>query len=990
MRKLFFFFLISCLGLSAWGQVTRSFEFETSEVTQPGLSGMPQGKSFIFNLLGHLFELPAAGGEATQLTFGPYYDSEPVVSPDGKKMAFISNRDGSDGNLFIMDIASKKIVKITNEFMVETPAWNTEGTALAYLSFLRREEYPVDKIPFFGAGDRASVCTISATGANRQQVTDAGNYVMVFYQSDGSLAWARTERKGPSGYAGPGMPPPAVTTWFEKKNKDGNIVRTGSLKDRTGHVAFTKLNNSFYYVSGKQLRHYTAGDTTFQTITPFAGAGAALALSPDEKMIYAASDAAFWKIDLSTLTVSKITWKAKVKMEVAKPAINQWKIPASDPVALSSVLTPRLSPDGKKWVFTAAGFLWEQPTGGEAKRLIDEDSYQIDPSFSPDGSRLVFASDKQGKREIRIFDFATRQTQSIASVGGYSWLLQPVWSPDGKTILFQRSDALGYPYTFIRANAATGETAVVATSENNWNGRPHFSSDGNAIYYTARPGMFANVFKLSLQPGSTPEAITHLKRHAHDALVSPDGQWVAFRRNAEIWIAPIKQQPVADENFRLFSKTGGRSFAFTPDGSAILYSDGNKIVKQTITDQRITSFPVQLKLETPVSAPVLISRVHVLSFQTGKFSGETSLYIEGNRIVWIGDEKEKTISPKALRIDGQGKFAIPGLMDSHTHAAWTNQQITEDRLIAYGVTSVRDVGSRLDVINTLRDKGEATHLPVPRYFAAGDIYEGLVPLWGDAFFEINSKQEAIDYVKYSKANGASFIKVYASLPWFVKSEVAAEANRQGLPVVGHGISLEEITRSINFGITSLEHAGPANDDVIKLMAHAGTWFDPTPGIFGAGTTLKLADTATLNKKFRTFIPEEELKAARPGRIPSAAQLATWKNTLTTLKHIHDSGVNMLDGTDALMTGVFHGPSVHWVLQFFSDAGIPAIEVLKIGTLHAAESVGAAKDLGSLESGKLADLVLLNADPLQDIKNTLKIWRVIKGGIVFDPETMRTK
>jgi imidazolonepropionase-like amidohydrolase len=364
------------------------------------------------------------------------------------------------------------------------------------------------------------------------------------------------------------------------------------------------------------------------------------------------------------------------------------------------------------------------------------------------------------------------------------------------------------------------------------------------------------------------------------------------------------------------------------------------------------------------------------------------MFIEQGRIRWIGAESGRSIPANVVRVNGGGRYAIPGIMDSHTHTAWSNQQITEDSLIAYGVTSVRDTGSRLDIINSLRNRGDSTGLPIPRYFASGDIFEGLMPLWGDAFLEITDKEEAREYVRNWKDMGASFIKVYASLPWFVKSEAAAEANRLGMPVVGHGLSVEEIVRSVNFGITSLEHGPPLNDDIVKLLISSGTRLDPTLTVFGQGTPTKLADPATLDAKFKTFIPEDAIAAARPGRPVSDAQRTTWINGITAYKRLHDNGLKLLDGTDALMTSVFHGPSVHWELEFYSWAGLSPIDVLRMATIDAAETVGASADLGSLDPGKIGDVVLLDANPLEDISNTMKIWRVVKGGNVFDPAAMR--
>src|SRR5690606_929736 len=116
-------------------------------ITQPSISMMADGKSFVFNILGHLFRIPSDGGVAKQLTFGPYYDSEPSVSPDGTRIAFISNRDGSDGNLYVMDVNGSNISRLSNVFMVGgKPAWSPDGKQIAFLSYRSREEYTLDKV----------------------------------------------------------------------------------------------------------------------------------------------------------------------------------------------------------------------------------------------------------------------------------------------------------------------------------------------------------------------------------------------------------------------------------------------------------------------------------------------------------------------------------------------------------------------------------------------------------------------------------------------------------------------------------------------------------------------------------------------------------------------------------------------------------------------------------------------------------------------------
>ena len=993
--RLFAVVLVACSVLSAYGQsarqATRTFEFETTEATQPALSAAADGRSFVFNLVGHLFRLPANGGAATQLTFGPYYDSEPSFSPDGTRLAFVSNRDGSDGNIFVMEIASGKISQVTRDYQTGAPVWSLDGKTIAYVSYLRREEYPFGRVPGFGGGGpvMGRLSTIAATGGEAKRLTAARSFGAIFYLSDGRLAWLTSP---PPQMPRPGAAPqtPGETT-IDAIGADGAVSRFGAIPGAIGAIALNAKRDGFYYVSGGNLRHYAFGEKEAKVIGPFAGAGVRMDIASDGQTLYAASDAKLWRVNLPGGAREQLAWNARVKMETAARAVKKWMPSSSPTVAISAVLTPRISPDGRTLVFMAAGILWEQPlSGGQAKKLIEEDAWQVEPAFSPDGKQLAFVSDKHGKREVRVFDFATRQTRTIASVPGASWALFPSWSSDGRSVVFQRTDGLFEPYHFLRVDAQGGAPTDLAQTRGDWTGRPHLSADGSALYYTARAGVMANVYRLALNEGAKPEALTDLARHAHDALVSPDGKWLAFRRNSEILIAPMGTGVLKDQAFRRFSADGGRSFAFTADSSAIVYSEGAHVWRQPIQGGRATEIPLRLTLPRATPPALLISRVRVLDLRAGKFSEETSMLIEQGRIRWIGSENGRAIPANATRIDGGGRYAIPGLTDSHTHTAWSNQQITEDSLIAYGITSVRDVGSRLDIINALRDRGEATGLPVPRYFAAGDIFEGLIPLWGDAFLEINTTEEAREYVKRAKDHGATFIKVYASLPWYLKSEVAAEANRLGMPTVGHGLSLEESVRSINFGITSLEHnAANTNDDMVKLLAASGTILDPTITIFGQGTPTMLADPEMLDAKFHKFIPEDAIKAARPGRPVTDAQRKAWiENTHAPIRKKHEAGIKLLDGTDALMTSVFHGPSVHWSLQFFGWGGIPAIDVLRMGTISAAESVGASADLGTLEPGRIGDVLLLDADPLQSVRNTLKIWRVVKGGHVFDPATMR--
>ena len=187
---------------------------------------------------------------------------------------------------------------------------------------------------------------------------------------------------------------------------------------------------------------------------------------------------------------------------------------------------------------------------------------------------------------------------------------------------------------------------------------------------------------------------------------------------------PSGSEPVKEEHVRRLSPDGGRNFAFTPDSSAVIYAAGNRVWRHPLAGSERAEIPLRLDLRRPRPPPLLLRRVRVLDFATGGFGPETSLLIEEGRIRWIGPESGRAIPPSAVVIDAAGRYAIPGLFDLHVHAAWANHEANPDAFIAYGITSVRDTGGRLDLLNTLSDRGDLTADPLPRYFFSGEIFEG--------------------------------------------------------------------------------------------------------------------------------------------------------------------------------------------------------------------------------------------------------------------------
>lgn len=275
-----------------------------------------------------------------------------------------------------------------------------------------------------------------------------------------------------------------------------------------------------------------------------------------------------------------------------------------------------------------------------------------------------------------------------------------------------------------------------------------------------------------------------------------------------------------------------------------------------------------------------------------------------------------------------------------------------------------------------------------------DILEGEHPIWGDHFLQIYDEQGAREIVRRFRDWGAGFIKVYPTLPWPLQRAVADEARRLGLPVVAHGTFLHEITKGVTLGYFSLEHAGSEQvyNDVIQMLSLSGTRWDPTLAVDGADALLLRDEPEKiLDPKFRAVTREQAIEEALTAE-KSVDDLLLRGSVIDLLARVgeaHRHSVKLHVGTDPQNPACFFGSSLHWELARFVQAGLSPLEVLRLATVEAAAAVGAG-DLETLAPGKIADVVLLSADPLQDIHNTEAIWRVVRGGSLFDPDKLSTQ
>jgi imidazolonepropionase-like amidohydrolase len=417
--------------------------------------------------------------------------------------------------------------------------------------------------------------------------------------------------------------------------------------------------------------------------------------------------------------------------------------------------------------------------------------------------------------------------------------------------------------------------------------------------------------------------------------------------------------------------------------------------KHSLISGEREEIPIRLPIDALEPPPVLLRQVRVLDFETG-FGAETSLLIEGGRIAWIDTAESRVLPPGTEVLDAGGRFVIPGLVDVHSHAKMagfgTNNQAA---YLAYGVTTVRDMGGSLDWLLALDDRSRNTSDHVPRYLYAGEVLHG--PPHGCQECTVVEDQEyATTYVQQHRDEGVHFLKVYTSVPWPLMRAATNEARRLGLPVAAHGWDVRQLARGVTNGISFAEHiAMPSRfyDDVFQLMAAAGTYWTPTlTQLLGTAALFTREPDRLSEPKYCSFFPEncgkyrgfEVPPPDHPGAVLGERIMS---NALADLRVARSRDVRILLGTDDVQSPPTLGHSLHTEMEVYVLAGLTPLEVLGIATRRAAEALGVQDELGTLEPGKLADILLLDADPLEDIRNSQAIWLVIKGGWVFDPEEL---
>ena len=427
---------------------------------------------------------------------------------------------------------------------------------------------------------------------------------------------------------------------------------------------------------------------------------------------------------------------------------------------------------------------------------------------------------------------------------------------------------------------------------------------------------------------------------------------------------------------------------------------------------------------------IVVTHVTVINPGTSSVQPDTTVVITGNRIAAVSSGAGFQPPKNAIVIDGRGKYLIPGLWDMHVHSAFGDwfpcgRDIILPLFIANGVTGVRDMGGDIPVLFAWREQIGEGKIIGPRMIVSGPMLDGYLAdgksLRFPSSVAVTTPESAVAAVYSLKAQGVDFIKVQSEISHDAYLSAAAEAHKQGLPIVGHVPTKVRLAETIAAGQKSIEHlmgifegcsaeedkfiSGQGDlklmlstydqqrcDALIALLAKTQTWQVPTLAWQRGGTFLDQRDLK--HQPLDKYVPaywrdvtwHRFTDEMMPDLLhdPLALRQEYFARNLRMVGAMHRAGVPFLAGTDTA-PGVYIMPgfSLHDELANFVEAGFTPIESLQTATSNPAKFLGIESTFGSIEAGKTADLVLLDANPLDDIRNTTKINCVIANGRFFD-------
>lgn len=957
----------------------------------------------------NVWTIPADGGEPRQASREDFrLVNNPVWSPDGRFIAarkhFVSTRSLGSGEIWLYHASG-------------------EGSGLQ-LNEKPNEQKDLGEPAFSPDGRYVYFSQDTTPGGTFQYGKNAAEGIYSIRRIDRETGDIETVIAGPGGAVRPTPSPDGKHLAFVRRIRFQSHLFLHDLK------------------SGENTPIYDALDRDMQEIWAVHGVYSTMAWTPDSRSIVFWARGGLHRIDIETREVQSIPFRVRATHRMKRALAFDFEA-APETFRTKMLRWIQVSPAGDQVVFQSLGRLWTRSrnpeTGevGEPRRLTTQDDhFEFYPSWSRDGKWVVYVSwHDEELGAVRIAPSSGGEGRRLTPDPGF--YLEPCFSPDGGTVVYRKSRSGGILSPLWSKDPglyridANGESAPVRFSRSGSN--PHFGADSERVYFTAPQRWDRQLLRsLPLMSAGEAEPRDHAgSKVATEMRVSPDGRWLAFAERFDAHVVPFTPASKAIEvgpstpglPVRNVSTDDGAYLHFSGEGSTLHWSLGPELFERRLDDafapeddedasgegdatgedgDEAEAPAAGLDLGFQVDAYRPDGTIAITNARLITMAGEDNMEIirrgtvvvDGDRIAAVGPSRQVEVPAGATVIDASGLTVMPGLIDVHWHGPQGSQEVIPQQnselyaTLTFGVTTAHDPSTDTSTFFAASEMQRAGEIVGPRLFATGTILYGA---FGSFRAIVETPDDAVQHLRRLQKVGAISVKSYNQPRRDQRQMIVAAAQDLGMLVVNEGGALFQHNMTmVADGHTGIEHSlsvGAIYDDVLQFWGSSRVGNTPTLGVAYGGIQgedywYEHTDVWA-NERLLNYVPQEviDARSRRRQKAPEGEYNHILAAQVTNV--LDQAGVPIMLGAH----GQREGLAAHWELWMFEQGGMSPHRALIAGTINGARYIGMEADLGSLEAGKLADLIVLEENPLENLRSSELVRYVMVGGRIFDALSM---